>query len=368
MSQDKPFIIFIDKSKPNTAFHNRFLGIYKMLLSEFQVVYVRPKIRDSIRIKIIRGFINRMIVIWEVFVQLYKNRNIKNKVLYWGKIDILFLPFILSLAKLFKTKIVSEVNEYPLKVIKGGKENKFISYLEKNAVDGYTFISDSLIEYYRKYLRNGVKYLKLPMTVDEERFKDIPHEDSNYIFYAGSLSNEKDGVLHLINSFASIRFQCHYCLKIAGMGTVQELNEVKKLISEYSLEDRVDLLGFVDKNSIPQLLTHASILVIPRPDSIQARGGFPSKLGEYLMAKKPVICTRIGELESYLSEEDVYFISSDSIEKELSERIIQIEKDYIKALQIAQNGFKKCWDNFTLQSNTLNLTNFISGLFAKEYT
>ena len=366
MSLDKPLIFFIDKSKPNTAFYNRYHSIYKMLQNEFETVYVKPNLKESIKNKLIRGSINRSLVITEIFKQLNKYKKRPRKLLFWGKINTLYLPFIYLICKWFKTKIVCEINEYPQKVIDGYSENWLLSFLEKNAIDGYTFISDSLVEYYRKYLVKRVKYIKLPMTVDEDRFDKSLFDNKNYIFYAGSLSNKKDGILYLINAFAKIVKNCHFSLKIAGGGSNSEVQAIKHLISQHSLEERIELLGFIDMGLIPKYLMQASILVMPRPNSIQAQGGFPSKLGEYLIAEKPVICTKIGELSSYLSEDDVFYISPDSIEDDLAKAMMEIYNNYSRASVVANNGYNRCLDTFTLKANTQRLTDFIYDLFSME--
>ena len=42
------------------------------------------------------------------------------------------------------------------------------------------------------------------------------------------------------------------------------------------------------------------MLVLARPDNIQAKGGFPTKLGEYLATGNPVVVTKVGEIPNYL--------------------------------------------------------------------
>jgi glycosyltransferase involved in cell wall biosynthesis len=69
-----------------------------------------------------------------------------------------------------------------------------------------------------------------------------------------------------------------------------------KLIREYRLEGRIQWKGEVPRDQIPAILQHASLLVLPRPESKQAQGGFPTKLGEYLATGNPVCSTRVGEI------------------------------------------------------------------------
>ena len=53
---------------------------------------------------------------------------------------------------------------------------------------------------------------------------------------------------------------------------------------------------------MPQYLKNAEVLVLSRPDNIQAAYGFPTKLGEYLMTGNPVVVTRVGELDNFLED------------------------------------------------------------------
>ncbi|MEO7491038.1 MAG: glycosyltransferase, partial [Ferruginibacter sp.] len=51
-----------------------------------------------------------------------------------------------------------------------------------------------------------------------------------------------------------------------------------------------------------------------RPDSKQAQGGFPTKLGEYLATGNPVCATSVGEIPDYLVDaESIYFAEPGSI-------------------------------------------------------
>ncbi len=51
------------------------------------------------------------------------------------------------------------------------------------------------------------------------------------------------------------------------------------------------------------------------PDSKQAQGGFPTKLGEYLATGNPVCATTVGEIPDYLVDgESVYFAVPGSVD------------------------------------------------------
>ena len=60
---------------------------------------------------------------------------------------------------------------------------------------------------------------------------------------------------------------------------------------------------------MPKYLCNAKLLALARPDSIQAQGGFPTKLGEYLATGRPVVVTKVGEIPDYLEDGVNAFLS-----------------------------------------------------------
>ena len=64
------------------------------------------------------------------------------------------------------------------------------------------------------------------------------------------------------------------------------------LVKELNLEEKVIFTGAVPYTDVPQLLIDAEILALDRPDNKQAKYGFPTKLGEYLMTGNPVVIPR----------------------------------------------------------------------------
>ena len=65
----------------------------------------------------------------------------------------------------------------------------------------------------------------------------------------------------------------------------------------------------LNKDQIPLFICNAELLVLSRPDSHQAQGGFPTKLGEYLATGKPVCVTKVGEIPNYLEDNVSAFLA-----------------------------------------------------------
>ena len=64
---------------------------------------------------------------------------------------------------------------------------------------------------------------------------------------------------------------------------------------------------------VPAALTSADCMVLPRPSSRQALGGFPTKLGEYLASARPVITTTTGDIPRKLFDGEAVFVPPDDV-------------------------------------------------------
>lgn len=168
---------------------------------------------------------------------------------------------------------------------------------------GMMVISEALKEY---FISQGIQNITVVnMFVDAARF-DIgcPVKKCKYIAYCGTVSPYKDGADILINAFAIFhKMHPDYSLKIIGKFENEESEkEVRSLAVELGIKENIDFTGMVLPDEMPQLLTGASMLALARPNNRQAQFGFPTKLGEYLATKNPVVVTNVGEIGLFLKD------------------------------------------------------------------
>lgn len=181
-----------------------------------------------------------------------------------------------------KKKCIKDSN---LKSILGAIEGKY--YRNKKI---YTKKIDKIItpsEFYRtKLIEDGIEKDKIValhnfINIDEY---NVPREDEGYALYIGRLSKEK-GILNLIKAFTLLK---EGKLRIAGDGPEKE--SIIQFIQENHLEDRIKLLGFLDKNQIKEQIRKCRFVVVP---SIWYEN-CPYSVMETLAIGKPVIGANIG--------------------------------------------------------------------------
>ena len=169
-------------------------------------------------------------------------------------------------------------------------------------------ISNQLKTFYASHGVPQDKISVVNMIVDTERFDNIRKEDSGevYVAYCGTVSNNKDGVDILLESFGKVvEKNSQLKLYIIGDTTSKDtINDNMEIIRKMGIEDKVVFTGKVQAEKMPQLLKNARVLALARPNNLQAQYGFPTKLGEYLLTGNVVVITSVGDIPLYLKDEE----------------------------------------------------------------
>ena len=132
--------------------------------------------------------------------------------------------------------------------------------------------------------RNTVE--NIPNFLPPETAFEIKEKKENYFLFLGSLSEDK-GVFTLLKAFHKADIE-GFRLVIAGTG--YESDRMKKYIAENSLEDKVEMTGFVTGERLEKLRDNAYAVVLPS----ECFENGPYALMEPMSAGKPVIGAEIG--------------------------------------------------------------------------
>lgn len=229
-------------------------------------------------------------------------------------------------------------------------------------IDCFAIMTRTLIAHYKKMAKPGSKFTHIPMTVDLERFQNVSDRvnyKKPYIAFTGTFNNAKDGVDILIKSFGKIasKYPNHH-LYLAGFWHY-DVPMQEKLIKDLGLSDRVTYLGVLNKEQIPAFVCNADLLVLSRPDSHQAQGGFPTKLGEYLATGNPVCVTKVGEIPNYLIDNVSAYMAEPGDVESFADAMERALGDPIKAREVANKGKEVAQTEFNLQTQSDKLFKFL---------
>ncbi len=89
-------------------------------------------------------------------------------------------------------------------------------------------------------------------------------------------------------------------LRLVGDGDAK--SQLEALVEELGISDRVEFVGLVDREEIPDILNHAEVGLAPLRETDELRYAVPTKLYEYLACGLPVLVTGRGEIERFVRE------------------------------------------------------------------
>ncbi len=365
---------------PNTAPENRMQGYYHALDKmniKATVVYLHP---DNHYSKVHTKFNNISIeYMWHPFM-LYREPFRKWTLFHYIRKflkrlkegDIVYTYSINLLTKMCSevngVQVFAERTEHPK--ASNGFVNPLLALSESdiattlNRLSGLFVISQPLKAYYESVGVDPSKMHIINMTVDADRFQGIkktPCKD-RYIAYCGTASNNKDGVDQLIKAFALV-CKKNSDIKLYIIGKPLSDNDASgnlELIKSLKLENRIVLTGVVPSEKMPQLLKNAEILALARPDNLQAKYGFPTKLGEYLLTENPVVITSVGDIPLFLKDGVSALIAEPSNIEMFANKILWALDNPKEASLIGKAGAICAINNFNSDIESKKLWEIIS--------
>lgn len=192
-------------------------------------------------------------------------------------------------------------------------------------------------EFYRtKFIEDGVNENKIQAIHNSIEMNDynVETKDEGYALYFGRLSKEK-GILNLINAFT----RCNNGkLYIAGEGPEKE--NIENIIKQNNLEERIKLLGFLNKEQMTDITRKCKFVVVP---SIWYEN-CPYSILETLAIGKPVIGANIGGIPELVNDGENGYIYN-TVE-ELTEKMTKLFSD------------KELVDEFSKKSKDLAKENY----------
>lgn len=261
--------------------------------------------------------------------------------------DVVLGSFILPLLWLLshrRIRLYHERTEYPpflfSKTFLGRFEEKLYLRICRRTA-GIFVITKKIKEY---YITNGVREDKvhvINMVVDSKRFQGLRKSTSApYIAYCGTISNYKDGVNTLLKAFGIFHKnvpEVKLCI-YGATPSAKDFEENKEIIKSEGIEKFVEMPGRIPAHEIPIRLSNATALVLARPLNIQSQYGFPTKLGEYLLTANPVVVTKVGELELYLTDKKSCIFAEPDNPEDLAKQLQWVFQHRELALEIGLRG------------------------------
>lgn len=123
-------------------------------------------------------------------------------------------------------------------------------------------------------------------------------DGSPTIIYTGNLGSAQD----LQSCIRAMSYLSHETatLRLVGSGDLE--GELKELVDDLALRNRVMFDGVVPREEVPDLLADATVGIAPLQSTDDLAYAIPTKLYEYMASGLPVLTTGTGEIESFVNE------------------------------------------------------------------
>ena len=235
-------------------------------------------------------------------------------------------------------------------------------------LDGVISISDALLNYAKTYTLPSCKHIKVPIMVEYEYYyidKQPQLNGTPYIFHAGTLSQQKDGILGMIEAFGIAKQRLAFPIKYVLTSKVNASShpeELKQLINKYQLEDSLEFVGYLNRNQIKEFLAHASLVISNRTKSQQDFYGFSTKVGEYLASGTTLLMTNWGEAVNWLKDGESAYITEPEDTGALADAIVHIFTHPEESRKIGLAGQEVCRQYFDYRNWSKPLVGFMNQL------
>lgn len=235
-------------------------------------------------------------------------------------------------------------------------------------LDGIIVISTYLERYFAHRVRRGARILRIPIMVSlpavESRFgSDSCRDGQRRITYMGDFFHPGE-VPSVIRAFSQVADEYPgYNLQIIGDTTREEIrSQLRKLVVELHLTERVEFTGTVGRNNLARYLYMTDVFVLPRASGTFSSAGFPTKLGEYLITGRPVVVTSTGDIPLYLQDRvSAYLVPPDDQETFVL-RLKHVLAHPEEAAEVGQRGREIALRAFDPCSNCARLITLLKEL------
>jgi len=260
---------------------------------------------------------------------------------FWTPRPAARLCFFMAVLRLLRVPVVREVNESPW------SQKTDRTLLERlwsplAGTAGAVAISAVLCEWAAaEYCgRPDARILHVPILVDvnEQKPADYP-TGSPLVVFAGSLAY-KSTVEFIFSAMREV-WRTHRECRLAVTGAAAHHPGADWLGAEVRRAEfggRIDLVGHLSRPELLHLYARAHALLIPLFDDQQSRARFPTKIGEYLAAARPLVTNSVGEIPLYFTDgvDAVVCPPNDSVA--FGQAIAQLLSDPARAANIGRRG------------------------------
>ena len=256
---------------------------------------------------------------------------------------------IISLCKMLHIKVVLHCHGACFEKFYDSVKESKKEYIKKTfaKTEKVIVLSESWKEFFKTIVdENKIAVLynsvNVPNKIDRNDLNKVPTG-----LFLGRIGKRK-GAYDLIEAVKALKNE-GITLKIlmAGDGEIQK---AKDIIKKENIEDRIEVLGWIDNKQKEEYLKSSDFYILPSYDE-----GMPMSVLEAMSYSLPVITTDVGGIPEIIQNEENGILIKPGDSKEIAKTIKQLLNDEKLRQKISKNAYKTIYNKF-------NLDNYINSL------
>lgn len=234
-----------------------------------------------------------------------------------GQLDVVYLWFTsqrlelrrlayLALLRCLRVPVVIELNERPWP-LRDGRSPAEERRSPLWGVAGAVSISRLLGDWARREAdrrRRPFEVMDVPIVVDVDEQSPRPYPDGGPVVVFAGAPEYDEAIRFILAAMRRVWREVPGCrLVVTGANPADPA--ARWLLTEArrdAADARVEIAGYLSREDLLGLYAEASALLVPLFDDVRSRARFPTKIGEYLAAARPVVTSAVGEIPRYFED------------------------------------------------------------------
>jgi glycosyltransferase involved in cell wall biosynthesis len=274
----------------------------------------------------------------------------------------LALRFVASLG----VPVVVELNELPSAV---GNPSGLLTrrFPPLDGVRGTVVISAWLSDWVAAEAartHHPVKIIEVPIVVDVDEQDVTPYPEGSPMFVYSASTGYDRHVTFVLNAMRLVWQKRPDCrLTVTGMAPQRVAAIGAKAGMHGAISDRrVVLTGYVDRADLLEYYRSAAALLIPLFDDLRSRARFPTKIGEYLSAARPIVTSEVGEIPRYFTDGETAYLAAPGDVAAFAAKMVEVLDDPKRAAMVGSAGRLLAEHNFRYTEHGRRLFDFMGSL------
>lgn len=202
-----------------------------------------------------------------------------------------------------------------------------------------------------------------PSMNQEWIFDKHAKDDILKVVFSGTIDFSKDGSDLLVLAFIDLLFNLgakEQNIELHILGDGKDLVSLMEMVPSGLCESSVFFHGRIPQKRVKNILKSAHISVLPRLFSLQAEGGFPTKLVDYWSMGTALIIHPVGEVSNYLEDCNNSLVLHELTKASLYSALLKLVNDAQLRLRLSKEGMKSVLDCFEISKHRNQLNEFLT--------